>query len=292
MRKHGDELSGNLALFGVGVLFGASSPLARSLGAWLTPMGVIFARFLFALPFMVWTLRKQDFSKLRIVPLLPVALAGSLSVVLFTLALFNTKISLAIFFFYITNLLSSILVGRYANKESLTLSQSWALVIGLLAVWLIANPLEGFKLDLGSLMAVGSGVLATYGYYLQKRLSDNYDANVIALAQIVMGVLVSGLAVLVLGKGAGAIVPQSILLVIFYGGANAAIFFLLAYGFKRANLAIGTLLTSTELLFGPLLAFFIFQESLSVNEILGGMLIVVATIVATQLKSSSGYSQS
>ena len=170
MKHNNDEtVKGNLSLFGAGVLFGASSPVARIVGQTISPSLVVLTRFVFSIPFLAINLRGQSLKTIQWKSLSPVAILGSISPILFTLSLFYTKISLSIFYFYVINMIASILIGRLFNNEVLSTRKILAFCVGLLAVGIIGNIADGLKIDFGSLLATLSGVTASLSYYFQKR---------------------------------------------------------------------------------------------------------------------------
>lgn len=280
--KIDQETKGNLALLGVGALYGASSPVARIIDTWASTYTVVFIRFLFALPFLLY-IAKNDVRRVKKWQvLLPVGIVGSISPILFTLSLFYTKISLAIFTFYIVNLISSIVIGKLFYNESINNLQRVGFIVGIVAIVMIADPFASFSIDVGMAMSAFSGVLASVGYFLQKNLSKTYTASVVALAQAIVGIVLSGLVMM----SAGGFLMSQItgyngVLCIVYGAMNALIYALMAYGFTHAKIGIGSLLTASELVFGPLLAFILFKEILSMMQLGGALLIILATVIVS-----------
>jgi drug/metabolite transporter (DMT)-like permease len=75
---------------------------------------------------------------------------------------------------------------------------------------------------------------------------------------------------------------MGILVGLLYGASFAAVSYLMVYGFRRAKLSIGTVMVSSELFFGPVLAFFIFTERLSLLQIIGGIVTILAIFFANR----------
>lgn len=119
--------SAHLSLLAAGFLYGASSPLARYIGTWLSPFSVVLVRFVFALPLALLTFNKNDFRNIPKQKLVLFGVLFPISVSLYTLSLFNTKISLAIFSFYIANLMSSIIAGKLIFSEKLSFHKNYRL---------------------------------------------------------------------------------------------------------------------------------------------------------------------
>ena len=103
------------SLLSVGILFGLSGVMAKYLSSSLNPYQVVEYRFviaLFSAFLMAMLLRKRvrfgEHDK-RILALF--SLSFPFSVILFTLAIFNTSVALAVFSFYIATLVSIVLIG-------------------------------------------------------------------------------------------------------------------------------------------------------------------------------------
>lgn len=210
---------------------------------------------------------------------MPIAFVGALSPILFTLSLFYTKISLAIFFFYAFNLMSSIIAGRVLYNETLSGRRVIAFSLGLIGLFAMTHPWEDFSVSLGAILATLSGLVATGTYLLQKNIGHTYSPQMIGCSQAIAGTLLCLPLVILHGFAIQASLVFMIASII-YAGMNAGIIYLLSYGFRRADLGVGTLLTSTELIFGPLFAFLFFQETLTYFELCGGVLVALATIIS------------
>lgn len=78
---------------------------------------------------------------------------------------------------------------------------------------------------------------------------------------------------------------DGIAIAFIYGLLFLIISYLLLIGFQKTDINIGSMLVSTELFFGPLFAYIIFRETLSVSEILGSLFVVVAVINLNLKKS-------
>ena len=76
----------------------------------------------------------------------------------------------------------------------------------------------------------------------------------------------------VTAEGISSTIAFSILLIF---AAN-----LLLYGYKHFDVNMGSVISSTELVFATLLAYLFFKEIPSGTELLGGVLIFVASIIA------------
>ncbi len=282
-KSYSTKLKAQLALLGGGIFFGISSPLARAMGRWLQPFSVVFIRFLFALPFAIgFFLRGERVGKGPFKKLTFFALLFPVSVCLYTFSLFYTKVSIAIFSFYIANLIASILIGMFFNKEKLSGRRLFGFVITIIAVIVLTNPFQGFVMSTGMLLGYLSGIFQSIASLYQKRLSQYVNEKTLALTQVVGGLFVGLVSILFIkDRSIFAITPHGLLLGLLFGFLFFLINYLMIYGFKYADIGIGTILLSSELIFGPIAAFIIFGETLSGLEILGGALIACAVVMVS-----------
>lgn len=278
---------GNLALLGTGFLFGASSPLAKLLSPYLSAFGAVGVRFLFSLPFVLASIffqkEKLQVNKNTYKKLLFFGIIFPISVIFYTLALFHTKVSLAIFSFYVSNLVSSLIFGKIFFKEKFNFLKKIAFVLSLIAIFVFTQSYNSFVFDIGMMFGYISGFIQTIASYYQKRYSSHLNEQTLLFAQTVGGIFLGvGVAFLVGDFGIFVLPFKAIAVAAIFGFIAFLINLSLLYGFKRADIATGTILMSTELIFGPAIAFIIFSELLSLNEIVAGLLIMAATILATK----------
>lgn len=254
------------------------------LSPYLSAFGVVGTRFLFALPFalgaLLFTKEKLSIHKNNIGKLSFFAFIFPVSVIFYTLALFYTKVSLAIFSFYTANLLSSLLLGKIIHKEHFGIAKKIAFLLSLGAVVVFTNPFQGFSLDLGIVCGYISGIIQTIASHYQKKYSASIPEKTLSFAQITGGIILGLSIAFFMGDFRLFSLPlHGVLIAIVFGFASYLINNLLLYGFKRADIGTGTILMSTELIFGPLMAFLIFSEVLRPFEILGGILAIFATLL-------------
>ena len=275
----------NLALLGGGVFFGVSSPLARLMGTWLHPFSVVFIRFIFALPFALGFFYKGKSEKFELKRLWLFGLLFPVSVCLYTFSLFHTKVSLAIFSFYAANLLSSVVIGAIFNKEKISGNKLISIILATVAVIIFTKPFEGFSIDTGILLGYLSGITQTVASLYQKRLSAQTSERALTLVQVLGGLFVTIIAILAIKDWSiFTISLEGLGLGFIFGFLFFLINYFMIYGFKHTEIGIGTILLSSELLFGPLAAYIIFGEILSTPEIIGGILIAGAVLFASRHK--------
>jgi drug/metabolite transporter (DMT)-like permease len=278
---------GPASLLLIGVLFGLSGVIAKYLSVWLDPYQVVEYRFLIAFIIAVFVLlttkQKLSFNKIDRKTLLAFAITFPISVIFFTLAIFNTTVSLAVFSFYIATLVSSFVVGKIYFKEEINTNKKIALFFILIAVILFTDPFNGFSLESGFLFGLISGVFQTIASAFQKIVGQSTNRISLLIIQTLAGTGISALAIYMTGGLFFPAIPQSGMLVaLFFGAIFLVISYLFLVGFKYTNLNVGSILVSSELFFGPFFAFLLLSEKLTNLELLGGLSIAIAVIFSNK----------
>lgn len=281
--------TGVISLLLVGIFFGISGPIAKYLSTWVNPYQAVAIRFgvAFLLAFIISLFSKlpKAKTKVNITDIAVFSIVFPISVVFFTLAVFNTKVSLAIFSFYIANLVSSFVLGKMFLKEEINRTKLISLILIVIALSLFTNIFTGFIVDKGFVFGLISGVLQTITSISQKKLGGLDRLNLVKI-QTLTGLVFAIIFMGVTGTLSIPTLTTSALIVGFaYGLLFLIISYLLLVGFQKVDINIGSMLVSTELFFGPLFAYLIFKETLSFTEVIGSILVILA-VVNLNLKKS------
>lgn len=279
------NLIGVLSLLAVGVLFGLSGVIAKYLSASLNPYQVVEYRFGIALVasllLLAFTRKKLDIRRFNKKSLIFFAISFPISVVLFTLSIFNTSVAIAVFSFYTATLLTSFVLGRLFFNEALTTTKQVAFVLALLAVIILTDPFGSPSLGIGFVFGLLSGVMQGIASSFQKQLSDADNRIGLVALQGIAGLT---LATLILGFIREPIYVSLAevdwLIAVFFGLSMLAISYLFLIGFKYTNLNTGSIIVSSELLFGPLFAYLLLGEQLGMYVLIGGIVAALAAIFA------------
>lgn len=275
---------GVLSLLSVGILFGLSGSIAKYLAIWLNPYHIVALRFTIALGLALLVLlvvrQSINLKKISKRVLLLYALSFPLSVIFFTLSVFYTKVSLAVFSFYLANLFTSFILGSVLFKERIDGAKIISLSLILVSLFCFTNPLNGFVISNGFIFGLISGVIQTIASVFQKRIGESINRLGLVIIQTFTGVVLSVFMMIISNTFIIPFIPLPGLVAGFIFGL---MFLLIAYfslvGFQKTNLNVGSLLVSTELFFGPLFAFFMFREMLTFSEIVGGIFIILAVLI-------------
>ena len=267
----------------VGILFGLSGVMAKYLSDSLNPYQVVEYRFAIALLAalaIVAVLRKKiQFGDHDKKTLAAFAISFPISVILFTLAIFNTSVALAVFSFYIATLVSSFVLGRLFFGERIHIYKHIAFGLVLLAIFVFTDPFGTSTLGVGFLLGLLSGVVQGVASSFQKKLSGATDRLSLLVFQTVSGMALAAVVLLVIQEPlVVSLTGFEWLVAALFGVSMLAISYLFLVGFKYTNLNTGSILVSSELLFGPLFALLLLGEGLGTHIVIGGILIGVATI--------------
>ena len=267
----------------VGVLFGLSGVMAKYLSDSLNPYQVVEYRFAIALLaalVIVAILRKKiQFGDHDKKTLAGFAISFPISVILFTLAIFNTSVALAVFSFYIATLVSSFIFGRLFFGERIHIYKQLAFGFVLLAIFVFTDPLGTSNLGIGFVFGLLSGIVQGIASSFQKRLSTATDRLSLLVFQTASGMIFAAVILLVMQEPlVASLTGFEWLVAAVFGVSMLAISYLFLVGFRHTNLNTGSILVSSELLFGPLFALLLLGEELQAQVIIGGVLIGIATI--------------
>lgn len=272
---------GNTSLLSVGFLFGLSAVIAKFLSGSMTAYQVVGWRFLIALlfliPLFVWYRKGISIKRKYLIDTIVFVLAFTASVLLFTLAIFYSTVSMAVFSFYAATLVFSFVIGYFSFGEKVDIYKWVAIALVIAAVVLLTRPLKGSVLEMGLLFGLVSGLLQAITSKYQKKLSKTCDKMSLLFVQTLGGSLAAFAVVFFLGQ---KLVPKldifTIGVLVSFGFFFLLISYLFLVGFKYANLNTGSILVSSELIFAPLLALALLSEGLDNYTLIGGILMIFA----------------
>jgi drug/metabolite transporter (DMT)-like permease len=273
---------GAAALLGAAFTYACFGLLIREMAKMFGNNAQVAFRFVLAFVFLgIFSLLVKRPTKLTGKTLLKVAFLGVAFcgvVILFTISANLTKLGNAVFLLYAGSIVTSLLIGTLMLKEKLTVTKVVAIVLALIGLSMYSSSL--LALSLGVVTAILSGVLDGVSNSIRKTLRG-IDRNSILLYQYAFGA-VSALLVL-------AIAPQDSIRVVsivpviaglVFAGAIIGLGNLLLYGFQHFDVNVGTVILATELFFASLIGWVFFREVPAPNEIMGGAVIFLASILS------------
>ncbi|MFA9374223.1 MAG: DMT family transporter [Poseidonibacter sp.] len=167
-----------------------SGAVAKVLSETMDPIEIVFYRNLLGVMIILYSFKKVsvsiDSSKLHLLFLR--GLFGTLAMLLFFYTIATIPLGEAIILnktspFFVT------ILAYYLMKESISVNTFFALIIGFLGVVLIIKPF-GIEISFEHILGVLGGFFAAAAYATIKKIKDIYDARVIMLSFMGIGVII------------------------------------------------------------------------------------------------------
>lgn len=282
MSKEKVSAKGAEAIFGAALLYSFSAILVRGMGTMWTDVAQVAVRALLTavLLYVLYFFQKNKIKvpQDKLVETITLGISFALVVLFFTLSIQKTTIANSMFTFYASTMISSFLLGTFLLKEKVSLQKATAIAVALIGLSVYTNAL--LIGSLGIIFGILAGFCDGFSNVLRKRLRT-VDRNAVVRIQYLVGAVFVGVLTFFAGEkplkvvtveGIFSTIAFSILLIF---AAN-----LLLYGYKHFDVNMGSVISSTELVFATLLAYLFFKEIPSGTELLGGVLIFVASIIA------------
>lgn len=171
----------------IGALNGA---VAKFLSTSMDPLEIVFYRNLLGILIIVYSIRRAKIhintSKLHLLFLR--GLFGALAMVLFFYTIATIPLGEAVVLnktspFFVT------ILAYYLMKESINLRIFFALIIGFIGILFIMKPF-GVEISIEHILGVFGGFFAACAYATIKKIKDIYDARVIMLSFMGVGILI------------------------------------------------------------------------------------------------------
>ena len=171
----------------IGALNGA---VAKYLSTSMDPIEIVFYRNLLGILIILYSFHKVkvsiDTSKLHLLFLR--GLFGSLAMVLFFYTIATIPLGVAVVLnktspFFVT------ILAYYLMKETISIRTFFALIIGFIGIIFIMKPF-GIEISFEHILGVSGGFFAAAAYATIKKIKDIYDARLIMLSFMGVGILI------------------------------------------------------------------------------------------------------
>lgn len=181
-------------------------------------------------------------------------------------------------------------LGYLFLKERLSVRAAMWVLLGFVGVGLVAisDPTQLLSWGKGEIFAIISAIGFDMSYIARKWQSDYLnEQESVVLIFLIEGLLVLGASFFV---SEPALTPASFGLMTMVVVAISSLFnvgnlFLTGYGFKRVSASVGGNIITLETLFALMFGIFLFAELPTVQELLGGALIVLSVYQVNRLTS-------
>lgn len=284
MIKFKTGMSGAEALFIAAFLFATTNVLVREMAHMWGDQAQIAARFI-----LVWLLlvgygyvrkTKASIPKNKQWHVVALSVLFVLAILFFTLSVQKTTIANTLFMAYASTLVTASFLGTIVLKEKLTRRKLIAISLSLLGLAFYSGAiLDGNE---GIIFGILGGMTAATTNLIAKQLAG-VNRSAILRVQFGIGALLALIGTLVFSS-------HDILRVVSFEGTMTTIVFaliliagshLILYGYKHIDVNIGSVVSSSELIFGAVLGFLLFQEVPAVHEIMSGLLIGLGAIIGS-----------
>jgi drug/metabolite transporter (DMT)-like permease len=280
-----NKLKGFLSLLSAGIIFGSFGVWIRLLSKDLTIYQQVAFRNIIGLAIaaslIIITKPKISFKNVKKKHLVLFAIVFPLTVILYNYSFLMTKIVLGIFSFYVGSILSSLGIGLVIFKEKITSNKLLSLFFAFVGLLFIIVPAGIGGIDNGMILGLIAGVLDTITNSFRKHLSGKVDRLALTSIPLAGGFIIS---LMLMAVNSQSFFPQissaSWLIGIMFGALLFLVNYLLFIGFSNFDLNLGTIVVGSELFFAPLFAALAFSELPSKFELIGGVFIVCAVLVA------------
>lgn len=195
-------------------------------------------------------------------------------------SMFYIEIGTAYFIFFAGSTVMGYVLGKIMFKEKITRIKWLSFFLSILGLALIYS--FNFKPDkiLYGWVAFAGGLGVAIWNAFSKKVSDKYSTTQLNLIDTANFVIIEIVISLLLRET--WVMPEFSLLW-FYMFLFVLMFLvtgqLMIIGFKHLDVSIGSLIILTEAIFGIVLSFLFFKETISAGAILGGILILCAIIL-------------
>lgn len=260
----------------------------------IPPVSQVFLRYTVACfaAIIYFRVTKSKFSVKRkdILLLFFVALFGyALVNVFFTYANLYTQIGTVLFIFNCSTVMGPLL-GYIFLKERLSPAIITATIIGFFSLFFLFSPgpMETWKL--GALFALASAFGSSL-YVIGRKKLNQYDSSIILLSNTVVGVVCVGILAVCMelpfyaGGGFESVSATTWLTIFLFGLDNFAAYLCMTKGFQLLSAGEGSMIMLSENVIGISLAFMFLGEIPTVQSLIGGGLILIASylVIHTQL---------
>lgn len=283
MTKENLSTKGAEALFGAAIAYALTGIFVRAVSPMWTDKAQVAVRFSLVFFFLAaYQLLRKNRSWVPSRQLAPILFGGLLSTIMilsFTFAIGKTTIANVLFVFYAANMITSFLLGTLTLKEQVTRTKLIALGFAILGLAVYSGSIaEGNE---GIILSMVAGIAGGTINLINKQLTGVDRTAVLVLWFALVAVLSSGWLLLSgdqIVRTASlhlAILTVVFALVIIVGA------FLTLYGFQHFDVNIGSVIMSTEMVFAAIMAYFLFNEMTKTHELVGGVFILVGSIVGS-----------
>lgn len=208
------------------------------------------------------------------------SVGGLMSFVGSYIAFFYIPLGLALFIFYAGSTIGGYFIGKVLFNEKLTFIKIISFFIAICGLILIYSINFSGANILYATFALGGGLGVSVWNTFSKKVSHKYSALQLNFLDTLNFIAMEFILSIALQE---KWVKPEFSMLWFYMFLFILMFIstgqLMVYGYKHLNVHLATLIMLTEVLFGTILGFVVFKETLGILTLLGGGLIIFAIIL-------------
>ena len=237
---------------------------------------VVIISFLIVKKYCLWrTPQKQDW------PWIILWVCGDLAATIGIFVAFN-KIPLGTSYmlFYAGSIISGFVIGKVIFREKISTVKLISATLSIIGLFFV------YSLDFGQTMfnwmslAFISGVFVSVYNTFSKKVSHKYHRMELVFLDMFISFIISLFFAVILKEKTPAFSFSIHWLGIFlFAISNLFTIQLLIYGFRKSEAQIGSLIMPLEVVFGSVFGLIFYKEIISFSTILGGVLIIIASIL-------------
>lgn len=290
MQKRLYTATGVEALFLAAFFYASTNALVRYMSPMWGDQAQVFARFAVAgfILLLVNHLRKKHALKMlkgRMKLVVSLSILQAAAILFYTLAVMNTTIANMLFVSYATTMFVQFLLGTFLLNEKVNGVKMLAIMISLIGLALYSHSfISG---DVGILYSALAGAMGAFVNLIYKKLAHVDHWSVLQVQYLFGAVLLLGFTLALGGDFIRTFSFEGVLVTLVFGVTILIASYLLLYGYRHVDINIGTVLSSTELVFGVLLGFVLFSEIPNNWELASGVLITIAALIGALTQRSA-----
>lgn len=244
----------------------------------ISPLEITFFRFFFGV-FLAWLSIKKN--NISLIPnkkkfVISRAILNTIAVILFFMAVKYTTVTNA----NMLNMTYPIFIFIFLpifGYEKIKLSRIVYLTISILGVYLIIQPNFG-QVSVGDLLGLLSGIVGGLSVMSLRKARETDSTTIIIFYIMIIGTFINGILMIRSFKIPN---PENALFILFSALLGIAGQIFITSGYKYVETNLGSIISTSRIIFATILGVTIFSEKMNVELILGASLILFSIIRLT-----------
>jgi drug/metabolite transporter (DMT)-like permease len=217
-----------------------------------------------------------------------IAVAGVANNVSYFMAFQKTTIASAVFFHYLAPVFA-VIMAYFILGENFTFKKGMAIVASVIGLLFVSELSFSGSSAVGNVLALVSAVAYASSLLLYKKAMQYFDNLVLIFAQMFLGALLMS-PLFFTTSFSLTLSSLGFLLIIGFVHQFVAVLFHM-YGIRALPVSVSAIVGYTEILFALVFGFIFFKEIPSLFVVIGGICIVIATVLIIEWKNSKNVEE-